>query len=256
MGTVIAVCGKGGTGKTTLASLLVRELSQAGDVPILAVDADPNSNLGPAIGITPEQTVGQVLEEFHGRKLTIPQGMTKAAFLELRLNQALAESKGIDFLAMGRPEGPGCYCSANSILRDVLDKLTGNYKFVVIDNEAGMEHLSRRTAGRIDDLIMVTDPSMKGVRTIKGLFDLVAELQLPIVRKYAVVSRAEKLDSRLEEAVKELPVPLLGMIPDDEKIVDYDLDMKPFTDLPDDSKAVSSARGILSKLKQDMETHS
>ncbi|MFO8056807.1 MAG: AAA family ATPase [bacterium] len=250
---MIAVCGKGGTGKTTLASLLIKGLSEAGDTPILAVDADPNSNLGPAIGITPDQTVGQVLEEFHGKKLTIPQGMTKAAFLELRLNQALAETKGIDFLAMGRPEGPGCYCSANSILRDVLERLVGNYSYVVIDNEAGMEHLSRRTAGRIDVLIMVTDPSMKGVRTIKGLFDLVAELQLPVVKKYAVMSRAEKLDSRLEEEVRKLPVPLLGMVPEDESVVDYDLDLKPFIDLPADSPAVAATGRILEKIKQGWE---
>jgi len=246
---VIAVCGKGGTGKTTLAALMIRSLVKAGDGPVLAVDADPNSNLAPALGIKEEETVGQVLEEFHGKKLTIPQGMSKQAFLELRLNQAVVERKGLDLLVMGRPEGPGCYCSANAVLRDMLERLADNYKFVVIDNEAGMEHLSRRTAGRIDALAMVTDPSMKGVRTVSGLLDLLSELELPIVKKYLVISRAKELDPRLSVEVEKIKLPVLGMVPEDAKVTDYDLDVKSFLELPDDSEAVVSVQKMMQELK-------
>jgi len=248
---VLAVCGKGGTGKTTLSALLIKSLLKSGASPILAVDADPNSNLAPAIGMKVDQTVGQVLEEFHGQKLTIPQGMSKQAFLELRLNQALAEAKGIDLLEMGRPEGSGCYCSANAVLRDMIERLTDNYPHVVMDNEAGMEHLSRRTAHRIDVLMMVTDPSMKGVRTVKGLFELVQELGLAVVKKYIVMSRTDKIDPRLEEALKEVPVPVLGTVPEDPVVTDYDLEMKSFLELPDDSAAVASVDKMLEKIRSD-----
>lgn len=251
MTMVMAVCGKGGTGKTTLSSLMIRSLIEKGDTPLLAVDADPNSNLAPALGIRPDETVGQVLEEFHGKKLTIPQGMSKQAFLELRLNQALSEAKGIDLLVMGRPEGPGCYCSANAVLRDMLERLTENYKFAVIDNEAGMEHLSRRTAGRIDVLLMVTDHSMKGIRTVGGLLDLVGELGLPVLKKYLVISRADRLDPRLQAEVENLPVPLLGLVPEDENVADFDLDMKPFLDLPDSSPAAAAVAEMLDKIKRE-----
>jgi CO dehydrogenase maturation factor len=246
---VIAVCGKGGTGKTTLASLIIRSLVKSGDQPILAVDADPNSNLGATLGIGVDETVGQVLEEFHGKKLTIPQGLSKQAFLELRLNQAVAEARGIDLLVMGRPEGPGCYCSANAVLRDMLERLVENYSCVVLDNEAGMEHLSRRTANRIDVLLMVSDPSMKGVRTVAGLLDLVRELELPIVKKYLVLSRAGELDPRLSSFIEELPIPLLGTAPQDPMVVDYDLDMKSFLELPDDSMAALAVERMVSELK-------
>jgi CO dehydrogenase maturation factor len=246
---VIAVCGKGGTGKTTLSALIVRSLIKNGDMPILAVDADPNSNLGTTLGMGVDETVGQVLEEFHAKKLTIPQGMSKQAFLELRLNQAVAEARGIDLLVMGRPEGPGCYCSANAVLRDMLERLTENYACVVLDNEAGMEHLSRRTANRIDLLIMVSDPSLKGLRTVAGLLDLVAELELPILEKYLVVSRAGELDSRLSNFIEDLPIPLLGTAPEDPMVVDYDLDMKSFLELPDDSAAALAVERMVAKLK-------
>lgn len=251
MSMVIAVCGKGGVGKTTFCSLLISRLVKSGKKPILAVDADPNSNLAPALGIPVEETVGQVLEEFHGKKLTIPQGMPKQAFLELRLNQAVAEAKGMDLLVMGRPEGPGCYCSANAVLRDMLERLSKNYEFTVIDNEAGMEHLSRRTANRIDALLMVTDPSMKGVRTVQGLLDLVSEIELPVLKKYLIVCRTDQLDPRLEEAVGELNVPLLGLVPEDPMVTEYDLDMKSMMELPDDSAASSAADKMLAMLLED-----
>jgi CO dehydrogenase maturation factor len=202
-----------------------------------------------------EETVGQVLEEFHGKKLTIPMGMSKQAFLELRLNQSVAEARGIDLLAMGRPEGPGCYCSANAVLRDMLERLSENYPFVVIDNEAGMEHLSRRTANRLDVLIMVSDPSMKGARTVKDLFDLVGELGLPVVKKYIVVSRTDKLDPRLEDALKEVPAPILGLVPEDGAVTESDLDMKSFLDLGDETKAAAAVAQMFARIKSDWKDH-
>jgi CO dehydrogenase maturation factor len=250
----IAVCGKGGVGKTTVSSLLVRELLSRGEKPVLVVDADPNANLAPSLGIKVEKTVGQILEEFHDQKLQIPPSMTKATFLEIRINQAIVEAKGLDTLVMGRPEGPGCYCSANSILRETLDRLVDNYKFVVLDNEAGMEHLSRRTASRIDVLLMVSDPSMKGMRTVRELFDLVAELGLPVVKKYLVVSRTDKLDPRLEDAVADLPVPLLGLVPEDPKVTDFDLDLKSFLELPPESAAVTAVRALVDKFLAEWKT--
>lgn len=251
MSRVIAVCGKGGTGKTTVSALVIRSLIKRGEKPILAVDADPNSNLAPSLGIGVEETVGQVLEEFHGKKLEIPMGLSKQAFLELRLNQAVAEAKGLDLLVMGRPEGPGCYCSANAVLRDMLERLTDNYGKVVMDNEAGMEHLSRRTAGRIDILLMVTDPSMKGMRTVKSLNDLIVELGLPIVKKYLVVSRADTIDARLEPVIGELPMSLLGMVPQDDCITDFDLEMRSFLDLPDECPAAGAVDRMVETIESD-----
>ncbi len=248
MTMVIAVCGKGGVGKTTVSSLIIKSLLDKGRTPVLAVDADPNSNLAPALGITPEETLGQVLEQFHGTKLNIPSGLTKAAYLELRINQALVEEKGYDVLVMGRPEGPGCYCSANSILRDTLERLVNNYEYVVMDNEAGMEHLSRRTANRIDVLLMVTDPSMKGMRTVGTLFDLVREIELPVVKKYVTVSRASQLDPRLKSVLDELPGPLLGLVEDDDAVKEYDLDMRSFLELPADSSAVVTVGKMVDKV--------
>lgn len=245
MSRVIAVCGKGGTGKTTIAALILRSLLQAGKKPLLAVDADPNSNLPAALGLSVPQTVGQVLEEFHGKKLTLPPGMSKQAYLELRLNQAVVEANSLDLLVMGRPEGPGCYCSANAVLRDTLERLSENYQTVVIDNEAGMEHLSRRTAHRIDVLLMVSDPSMKGIRTVQSLFDLVRELELPVSQKFLVISRAADLDARLSETLRHLPVPLLGLLPEDKLITEADLAGQSLLQLPDSSAAAQAMQKML-----------
>jgi CO dehydrogenase maturation factor len=156
---IIAIAGKGGVGKTTISAMLIQHLLKIGS-PILAVDADPNSNLNVALGLEYGETIADIREDV---KKKTPESFSKSEFFSLRLEEAVAEGKGIDLLVMGRPEGPGCYCAVNNILREHLAKIAGKYKFVVIDNEAGMEHLSRRTAADIDLLLFVTDPTMVGI---------------------------------------------------------------------------------------------
>jgi CO dehydrogenase maturation factor len=249
MSQILAVAGKGGVGKTTLAALLIRALSREGG-PVLAVDADPNSNLAVSIGLNPEDTLGGVLEEFNRSKVNIPQGMPKHSYLELRLNQSVVESRGIDMITMGRGEGPGCYCTVNAILRDFLEKLSDNYPWVVIDNEAGMEHLSRNTATRINDLMVVSDPSIKGIRTVRNLLELVNELHLNIDRMSLVIARAGSLDPRVSSLMKELPIRYLGFIPEDPLILEADLEEKSLLQLPDDSPSVRAVDEIIKEIKQ------
>ncbi len=245
MGKLVAVAGKGGVGKSTFCALVIRYLLKKGEVPILAVDADPNSNLPVMIGIKPEETIGQILEEFMGAKLTIPQGMSKQSFLELRLNQAVAEGKDIDLIVMGRPEGPGCYCAPNAVLRDFLDRMRDNYKWVVVDNEAGMEHLSRRTEGKINYLFIVSDPTVKGIRTVKNLLNLCAQLSLEIDEKFLIINRTQKLDKRLLDMINKLEVKYLGAILEDNQVIEFDLEEKPLLQLPDSSPAVVSSEQLL-----------
>jgi len=245
MSRILAVAGKGGTGKTTFAALMIRHLVRAGQGPLLAVDADPDANLGVMIGLRPEKSVGQVLQDFLEQKMNIPQGMPKQQWLELQLNAAISESKGLDFVEMGRPEGPGCYCSANAVLRDFLERLSENYRSVVVDNEAGMEHLSRRTAGKIDQLFMISDPSVKGLRTVASLLELIAELKLNPDDKFLVLCRAGRLDPRLETQIRELKVDYLGAVPEDPKIAEFDLNDRSLLELPDDSPAVQAVAKIM-----------
>ena len=179
----IAVAGKGGSGKTSLASLVIRYLQRSGASPILAIDADPNANLGDSLGLKVGQTVGSVIASFNEKKINIPPGMTKEDYLEFQISDALTESKGLDLLTMGRGEGPECYCYPNLMLRRFADKLSESYAYVVMDNEAGMEHLSRRTTQNIDELLLVSDHSIKGIRTIARLKELVGELELVVKRQ-------------------------------------------------------------------------
>ena len=164
---IIAVAGKGGVGKTTISAMLVQYLLKI-QKPVLAVDADPNSNLNAALGLKYEETIADIREEV---KKQTPESFSKSEFFGLRLEEALVEGNGFDLLVMGRPEGPGCYCAVNNILREYLAKISKKYKFVVIDNEAGMEHLSRRTAADIDLLLLVSDPTMVGVNSAINAFN-------------------------------------------------------------------------------------
>jgi CO dehydrogenase maturation factor len=245
----IAVAGKGGSGKTTVSSLVIRYLMKNGLKPILAVDADPNANLGESLGLSVKQTVGSIIATFNEEKINIPPGMTKEAYLEVRLNGAMVESKGLDLVTMGRGEGPACYCYPNLLLRKFMDSLSGNYAYVVMDNEAGMEHLSRRTTQNIDELLLISNHSVKGVRTIARLKELVNELKLVVKRQSVIINFVPdgKIDPLISEELTRLSIEPATIIPSDGVIGEYDLKLKPLVDLPD-SKAAGVVDNLMAKL--------
>ncbi len=245
----IAVAGKGGSGKTSVATLIIRYLRKNGSGPILAIDADPNANLGESLGLDIKQTIGSIIANFNEEKINIPAGMTKEAYLEYKLNETIVESKGLDLITMGRGEGPECYCYPNVLLRKFADTLADNYAYVVMDNEAGMEHLSRRTTQNIDELLIVSDHSVKGVRTIARIRDLVSELKLVVKRQSAIINFAPaELSPMVKEELTRLGIEPAALIPEDELVYQYDLELKPLLDLPDTSKAVKAVNELMAEL--------
>ncbi len=245
----IAVAGKGGSGKTSITSLVIRYLMKNGSGPILAIDADPNANLGESLGLDVKQTVGSVLNEFQKDKINIPPGMSKQTYLDYKLNEIIVESKGLDLVTMGRGEGPDCYCAPNLVLKNFTDSLAENYAYVVMDNEAGMEHLSRRTTQNIDRLLIISDHSVKGIRTVARIRDLVSELKLVVKRHLIIVSFAPtKLDPLVTEELDRLGIDLTATIPLDEELYQYDLKLKSLLDLPDTSEAVTAVNGLMTNL--------
>jgi CO dehydrogenase maturation factor len=244
----IAVAGKGGSGKTTITSLVIRYLMRHGLGPILAVDADPNANLGESLGLSARQTIGSIIASFNEEKINIPPGMTKEAYLEFRLNDAMVESKGLDLVTMGRGEGAECYCYPNLLLRKFMDQLTGSYAYMVMDNEAGMEHLSRRTTQNIDELLMISNHSVKGIRTIARLRELVNELKLVVKRQSVIINQVpDGLDPLISEEMARLGLEPAALVPLDEAISEYDLKVKPLLELPD-STAARAVDGLMAEL--------
>jgi CO dehydrogenase maturation factor len=245
----IAVAGKGGTGKTSVTSLVIRYLLRNDLGTVLAVDADPNSNLAENLGLEVRQTVGRILNQFQGDKLRIPAGMTKEAYLEYQLNTAITESKRLDLITMGRGEGPECYCYPNTVIRKLIDDWAKNYDFVVMDNEAGMEHLSRRTTQDIDELLLVSDHSVKGLRAVARLRDLVAELKLIIGRQSVIINMVPgQIDPLLEEEMSRLGITPAAVIPLDDELRRFDLEQRPLVGLPDTSAAVAAVNGLMGKV--------
>jgi CO dehydrogenase maturation factor len=245
----IAVAGKGGTGKTSIASLVIRYLLKNSLGTVLAVDADPNSNLAENLGLEVRNTVGRILNEFQGEKLRIPPGTTKESYLEYQLNLAISEGKKVDLVTMGRGEGPDCYCYPNVVIRKLIDEWSKNYAFVVMDNEAGMEHLSRRTTQNIDELLLVSDHSVKGLRAVARIRQLVAELKLIVKRESVVLNLVPgKIDPLLKEEMAKLGITPAAIIPADDEVKRYDLMQKPLFDLPDTSKAVAAVNELMERL--------
>jgi len=249
MSYTIAVAGKGGSGKTSVASLVIRYLKGNAPGPILAIDADPNANLGDSLGLEVKQTVGLMLDEFQREKIKIPPGMTKEAYLEYKLNEIVVESKGLDLVTMGRGEGPECYCYPNAILKKFADGLADNYAYMVMDNEAGMEHLSRRTTQNVDELLIISSHSVKGIRAVARIKELVSELKLAIKRQSVIINLApSQLDPVITEELATLGIEPTAIIPLDEEVRDYDFRLKPLLDLPDTSKAVEAINHLMDKL--------
>ena len=246
MSKIIAFAGKGGVGKSTVAALVIRNLARNGKAPVLAVDADPNSNLGETLGLEVNTTIGDIRENYMRDPQSVPSGMDKINYLETLVEQALIEKPAFDLLVMGRQEGQGCYCMVNNILNKFTDKLSTSYKYMVVDNEAGMEHLSRRTSGQVDVLFLVTDYSLRGLRAVKRIHEMLPGLNLNVKSLGLVVTRAPReLNEVFLREVEEIGVPLVGIIPDDPALLSFDMEKRSLLDLPDDSPSVSAVDALL-----------
>lgn len=245
MSYTIAICGKGGTGKTTVAGLIIRWLlKEHRGNSILAVDADPNANLDQTLGIKRDTSIVAIADDIAKNPERIPQGMSKDRFLEYQIQDSLVEAEGFDLLTMGRPEGPGCYCFVNNLLRSLIDKLSKNYSYLVVDNEAGMEHLSRRTTRIMDLLFIVSDYSLMGLRSAKRILDLTKELELSIKEARLVINRAPDELNELKEELEHIGIPLAGVIPEDEEVFKLGVEGVGLSSLSENSKAVKSVNKI------------
>ncbi len=244
----IAVAGKGGTGKTTFAALTIKYLLARGRTPILAIDGDPSSNLNLALGLPLEATIGQIREETRDEVSSgrFQAGISKPEYFAYKVEECLVEGDAVDLLAMGRPEGPTCYCAANNMLRNAIDRMGNEYACVVIDNEAGMEHISRQTTRNVDHLFIVTDPTMRGVNAARHIVELIGELGTRIGKSYLVVNRvAGELPLTLRQEVERLGIPLAGTVPADPLVAEFDMVGRPLIELGDDSPIYRAVADIL-----------
>lgn len=242
----IGFAGKGGTGKTTIAGMLIKYLVLNGRVPVLGVDADPNANLNEVLGLEVRDTLGSAREEM---KKGVATGMTKDVFMEMKLEQSVVEADGFDLIVMGRPEGPGCYCAANTLLTTYLDRLIENYAYVVIDNEAGMEHISRLTTNNINLLLVVSDPTRRGIQAAARIMELTKELGVKIDRKLLIVNQAkvgQEVD--IKRAVEDYNLELCGVVPEDERVRSFDLSGRPTIQLGEESTALMSAFSVFQRI--------
>jgi len=250
MPKIIALAGKGGVGKTTISALLIKYLTERNMTPILAVDADANANLNELLGLTLNATIGQIRKELKG---DMPPNMTRDQYMEMKVHQALVEASGFDLMAMGQPDGPGCYCAANQHLAMTMDHLADNYKYIVVDNEAGMEHLSRMNLRDIDYLIVVSDPSARGIMTAKRIAELTGPLGVTIKKKCLIVNRVpepagEELLAKIKETVQSTDLPLGGLLPASNELVAQEITGKSYLLLNAEVPAVQKAFAIFDAL--------
>lgn len=254
MGHIIAVAGKGGVGKTTLTGLLIQYLCESGKKPVLAVDADANANLNEVLGVGIECTLGELREEIEragvDSRYQIPVGMTKQSYLEARLADAITEEDDYDLMVMGRTQGQGCYCFVNGLVQTQIQKLQSNYPYVVVDNEAGMEHISRGLIPTMEIAILVSDCSRRGVQAAGRIAALMKELNFKPKTVGLIVNRAPegKLDAGTMEEVEKQGLTLLGVVPQDQDVYQYDCDGKPIVRLPKNSPVRRALHDIVQKL--------
>jgi len=259
MTTTIALAGKGGTGKTTVSAMIIKYLINKGKGPILAIDADPSANLNMVLGLDLEYTIGGIREDMlkqvqssqgvgGAARGSIAGGMSKHDYLDYEIHSSLVESDKFDLIAMGRSEGPGCYCAVNHNLRDILDKLSHNYPYVVMDNEAGMEHLSRRTTQDVDHLFIISGPTQRGLAAAAGIVALKDDLEIRIKNTHFILNRVPgEIPPPLQERIETLEVPFLGAVPADDNVMEFDFSGKPLLDLEDDSPVYQAVAAMMDK---------
>jgi len=246
---IVAVAGKGGVGKTTVAALLIRSLLARGLKPLLAVDADPSIGLYQKLGVEAGRTLGQIREDSFRLKEGAPAGLAKRDLLEMEVQSAVVEGAGFDLLTMGRQEGAGCYCAVNNLLRSFVDGLGGAYKAVVIDNEAGMEHLSRRTNAGVDVMLFVCQPTRSSARVVAGLKDLAQSLDFRIGGEYVVLNRANgQPEAAVRAEIEGAGLETIGAVPEDDAVLRYESQDESLLKLPADSAAAAAVDQIVEKL--------
>ncbi len=243
----IALAGKGGTGKTTLAGMLIKYLEKKGKTPILAVDADSNANLNEVLGLEVTDTLGNAREEM--KKGKVPSGMTKDVFISMKMEEAVVETDTYDLVVMGQPEGAGCYCAANSLLTRFIEQLTDNYPYIVMDNEAGMEHISRLTTKNVDVLLIVSDSSRRALQAAVRINELAKKLNIGFAKSYLVINQTKEAPSdQVLNIIKKEGLELAGIIPEDDTLYEYDLHGRPTIEMPEDNSAVKAAFKIFDKI--------
>lgn len=253
MAYTIAVAGKGGVGKTTVCGMMIDALIKGGKGPLLVVDADANSNLNEVLGVEAGVSLGQIREEIAQAELrgdTIPKSMTKADYAEYRFESALAEEDDFDMLVMGRTQGKGCYCFVNGVLKTQLDKYIGNYNYVIMDNEAGLEHISRGTLPHVDTMLLVSDCSRRGIQAVGRIAEMIRELNLKPGEMKLIVNRAPggELNPGVAEEIKKYGLDLVGVLPQDDLVYEYDCEGKPSSQVPDSAPVKQALAAIMHKL--------
>jgi len=246
----IALAGKGGTGKTTTAGFFVKYLLKNEKKPILAVDADSNVNFNEVLGLEATDTLGHAREEM--KKGDVPSGMTKDVFMSMRLEQAVIESGDFDLVVMGQPEGAGCYCAANTLLTNFLERLSENYPYIVMDNEAGMEHISRLTTKNIDVLLIVTDASRRGLQAAIRIHELAGSLHIGVQRSCLIINQAKgEPPDEVLAMVREAGLEYIGSVPADDMVYEFDFTGRPMIEMPEESPVVQAAYTAFDRFMQD-----
>lgn len=257
MTTTIALAGKGGVGKTTVAAMIIKYLANTQPGAILAIDADPSSNLNMVLGLDLEWTVGDIREGMLSKVKesllaggaamgSIDGGITKREYIDYEIRSAIAEGDRVDLIAMGRSEGPGCYCAVNHNLREVVDAISKNYRYVIIDNEAGMEHLSRRTTRDVQHLIVASDPTQRGIVAAERIASFRHEMDIRIENTYLVLNRLHgEMPEALQQRIGHMDIPLLGIIPADGEMAAFEFSGRPLINLPDSSPVYTAVASMM-----------
>ena len=248
----IAVAGKGGVGKTTTCGMLIDYLCAKGQGPVLVVDADANANLNEVLGVEAQTSLGEIREEMAQAELkgSIPAGMTKADYADFKFSSAIIEEDDFDMLIMGRTQGKGCYCYVNGVLKTQVDKYAKNYKYIVMDNEAGLEHVARGTLPKVDTMLLISDCSRRGIQAVARIAEMVKEMELKPGRMGLIVNRAPggQLDDGVKAEIEKHGLELLGVLPQDDGVYRCDCDGQPSAKLPGNNPVKLALKDIMKSI--------